>query len=360
MLLDRIALTDFRNHATTVLDGAAMFNVLLGENGAGKTNILEAISLLSPGRGLRRSPLEEMVREDGAGGFAVSAGLGEITLGTGVVAGAPGRRQVRINGTGEPAAALSERLSLSWLTPAMDGLFRDSEGGRRRFIDRLALALFPAHANHASRYEGALRERNRLLSDNGPPDMAWLEAIEARMAHHGGALGEARAELASALNTVLADMEGGPFAIPRLDLHPSLDPDEDTMRAAFREARPRDRAAGRTLSGPHRDELAVTMRAKGIGAARASTGEQKAMLIALVLAHARMIAARSARPMVLLLDELVAHLDESRRQALFEALAGNRAQVWMTGTDAELFNGLERRGSTRLWTVSGGQVSDRR
>ena len=202
MALSRITLADFRNHAETVLDGAQKLNLLVGPNGAGKTNVLEALSLLAPGRGLRRAQLAEMARRGGSGGFAVGASLagdrpenGDVRLGTSIAPAQPDRRRVRINGAQASAAALSEWLSIGWLTPAMDGLFAGPASERRRYLDRLALALDPLHAGHAARYEAALRERNRLLADERSPDARWLDGIEAQLATSGAALAEGRAAL---------------------------------------------------------------------------------------------------------------------------------------------------------------------
>ncbi|MGF1550694.1 MAG: AAA family ATPase, partial [Sphingomonadaceae bacterium] len=221
MLLSRLALTDFRNHADLVIAPGPGFVILTGENGAGKTNILEAVSLLAPGRGLRRARLSAMARREGPGGFAVAARLHPLPLdgggafaeiGTGTLAAAPERRRVRVNGATVPAAELAEYLSLLWLTPAMDRLFADPPSGRRRFLDRLVLALRPGHARHAARYEAAMRARNRLLAEPENADADWLAALEAGMAEHGAALWQARAETLAALNERLAAAAPGPFA----------------------------------------------------------------------------------------------------------------------------------------------------
>lgn len=334
MPLTRLTLSAFRNHAETRLDAPRRFNLLVGENGAGKTNVLEAISLLAPGRGLRRAPLAEMAAQRGPGGFAVAAELegGAVLLGTAARADAPNRRSVRINSAEKPATALAEWLSLAWLTPAMDRLFAEGSGARRRFLDRLVLARDPGHARHAARYEEGLRQRNRLLAEPAEPDPAWLDAIEARLAEHGAALVSARRALVRELGEVLASLPEQPFARPSLDYASETPID---LAAALRSGRARDRAAGRTLTGPHRDDLAVTLAAKGVPAAAASTGEQKAMLVSIVLAHAALDA--GDRPRLILLDEIAAHLDPLRREALFERLAESGAQVWMTGTEPEPF-----------------------
>jgi DNA replication and repair protein RecF len=336
MALTRLVLTDFRNHADARIDPGAGFVVLTGENGAGKTNVLEAVSLLAPGRGLRRAPLGEMARQ-GGGGFGVAARLGEVEIGTGVQGDARERRLVRINGAPAAAAALAEWLSVLWLTPAMDRLFVEGPGERRRFLDRLTLALFPGHGHHATRYEAAMRQRNRLLAEESP-DPEWLAALEARMAEHGSAIAAARREAVAALAERLAEQPEGPFARAGLELE-GWRGDADTFARELAEGRRRDAAAGRTLAGPHRADLLVTHLGKGQAAHLCSTGEQKALLLGLVLAHAELVSTRAGRAPILLLDEVAAHLDPGRRAALFARLEG-RGQVWMTGTERALFEGL--------------------
>jgi DNA replication and repair protein RecF len=337
MAVTRLVLTDFRNHRAAALAPGSGFVVLTGDNGAGKTNILEAVSLLAPGRGLRRAPLSEMARQDGDGGFGVAATLasgGEI--GTGARPAAPERRIVRINGASAAATGLAEWLTLLWLTPAMDRLFVEPAGERRRFLDRLTLALSPGHAHHTARYEAAMRERNRLLGADQPADPDWLTALEARMAEHGAAIDQARRTTVAALGESLAGQPAGPFARARV----TLDGDDcRDLAAALRAGRARDAAAGRTLTGPHRHDLAVTHVDKAQAAHLCSTGEQKALLLGIVLAHAELVADRTGNPPILLLDEVAAHLDPRRRAALFERLAG-KGQVWMTGTEAALFDAV--------------------
>lgn len=359
MALDRIQLADFRNHRDTLVDGTAQFNLLVGDNGAGKTNVLEAISLLAPGRGLRRAALADMPAQGGGGGFAVSArlrGRGEpVQLGTGVSAARPGRRLVQVNGADAPAARLAEWLSIGWLTPAMDRLFAESAGARRRFLDRLVLALRPGHAGHATRLEAALRERNTLLADERSPDPRWLDGIERQLAGEGAAVAQGRAETVEALHALLAGLPEGPFARPALTYRPGGPIDADALAAALREGRSRDRAAQRTLVGPHRDELDVVMAAKGQPASDCSTGEQKAMLIAIVLAHSQLLEnVGERRPRLLLLDEVAAHLDPLRREALFERLRAGSAQVWLTGTEQAPFSAIQKEAA--VWQVQGGQV----
>jgi len=333
----RLSLSDFRSYADAVVAPGPGFVIVTGENGVGKTNLLEAVSLLSPGRGLRGATLSDMARNEGPGGFAVAARIGDLDIGTGTLANAPDRRQVRIDGAPASANSLSEWLSVLWLTPAMDRLFADAASGRRRFLDRLVLALHPGHASHAARYEAAMRARNKLLGEDGAPDEAWLAALEARMADHGAAIAEARAAAVSALAERLAAAPEGPFARAGLALEGGGAGDLARTLAA---GRARDAAAGRTLAGPHRADLAVTHLGKNQPAALASTGEQKALLINLILAFADLVAERAGRRPILLLDEIAAHLDPLRRAALFERLAAAGGQVWMTGTEPALFEGI--------------------
>ncbi len=335
-MLTRLTLTDFRNHADLSLTPGAGFVVLTGENGAGKTNILEAVSMLAPGRGLRRAALSAMARQGGPGGWGVAATIDtDVELATGTLAPAPERRVVRIQGAGTSATTLPEWLTVLWLTPAMDRLFTAAASERRRFLDRLTLALAPAHAVHATRYEAAMRERNRLLAGERHADPAWLTALEARMVEHGTALDAARIVTVTALAERLADAPAGPFARAGLVLTGEA-VEAETFARALALGRRRDAMAGRTLDGPHRADLAVTHLDKDQPAALASTGEQKALLLGIVLAHAELVADRTGRAPVLLLDEVAAHLDPVRRGALFARLAG-RGQVWMTGTETALF-----------------------
>lgn len=354
MPIDRLALTDFRSYADALIAPGPGMVVLTGENGAGKTNILEAVSLLAPGRGMRGATLGEMGRSEGAGGFAVAARVSGTEIGTGALAAQPERRLVRINGAPAAAAALGEWLSILWLTPAMDRLFSEAAGGRRRFLDRLALALAPEHAGHAARYDAAMRARNKLLLTDAAPDPAWLTALEARMVEHGAALGATRALVVAALGARLAAAPEGPFARAGLALAGWDEADATSFAAALATGRARDAAAGRTLVGPHRADLIVTHLGKGQPAARCSTGEQKALLLGIVLAHADLIAERAGRRPVLLLDEVAAHLDPARRAALFARLADSGGQVWMTGTEPSLFVGV---GAATVLSVAAGRVS---
>jgi DNA replication and repair protein RecF len=243
-----------------------------------------------------------------------------------------------VQGSAVAATALAEWLTVVWLTPAMDRLFVEPAGERRRFLDRLTLALSSAHAVHANRYEAAMRARNRLLAEDAPPDREWLSALEAQMAEHGAAIDAARRETVSALAERLIEQPDGPFARAGLALE-GWTGAGDTLAADLARSRSRDAAAGRALVGPHRSDLAVTHIGKGQAASLCSTGEQKALLLGLILAHADLVAERTGQPPVLLLDEVAAHLDPLRRAALFDRLSG-KGQVWMTGTEDALFSDL--------------------
>ncbi len=340
MAISCLSLTDFRNHGALRLQPTASFVALHGPNGAGKTNILEAISLLVPGRGLRRAALDEMACSSGGGGFAVTAEIGDVMLGTGTDAGAPDRRKVRINGANATINGLAEWLSVIWLTPSMDRLFADGAAARRRFLDRLVLALEPMHAKTSNRYEKAVQQRNKLLGGDGAPDPIWLDALEAQMAESGAAIAEARQRMLTALIAELGTAPAGPFAVPDIKLDVEVTLSEAELRDLWRKSRRRDAGAGRTLIGPHRVDILVNNRANGQAADRSSTGEQKALLLSLILAHAALVADQRGTPPILLLDEVAAHLDPARRAALFERLAATGAQVWMTGTEAALFDGI--------------------
>ena len=347
-LVTRLRLTEFRNHRDLSVSLSAPMVVIVGDNGSGKTNILEALSLFAAGRGLRRATLADMARRDGDGGFALSLTLGQddTRLGTGLIAGETGR-SVRVNGNPEKSAeAFAEYMRILWLTPAMDGLFTGSAGERRRFLDRAVLAIDPAHGRRVVSYETALTQRNRLLEDHRS-DPAWLDAVEAQIAELGTALAAARRETLACLTRLgeAADV-GGPFPVADLQLAGDIEAALETASAAdvedwFRQdlkaGRSRDRAAGRTLVGPHRADLAVTHRAKAMPAALSSTGEQKALLIGLTLAKARLVRELTGFAPLLLLDEVAAHLDAGRRAALFHLLAELGGQSVMTGTDAAPF-----------------------
>lgn len=350
--LSRLVMTDFRSYARAELhlDGRPV--VLTGENGAGKTNLLEAVSLLSPGRGLRGAAYAEVARDGGAGGWAVAATLetadGPVRIGTGIEPGAEigsRSRVVRIDGEQQGPSALAELVSMVWLTPAMDRLFVEGASERRRFLDRLVMGFDPAHGTRAGAYDRALRERNRLLADDVFDD-AWLSGLEEQMAEHGVALAAARTETLARLRGALAAAQEGPFprAVVALDgaleaalaAQPAVDV-EDGFRRLLKDMRGRDAAAGRALDGPHRSDLLVRHAGKDREARQCSTGEQKALLIGIVLANARLMAARG-RPPLLLLDEVAAHLDSERRAALFDEIIGLDLQAFMTGTDPSLFD----------------------
>lgn len=368
--ITELRLADFRNYETLKLGLAGRFVVLAGENGAGKTNLMEAVSLLTPGRGLRRAAYPDMARAGGSGGFSVRAALcsqGEdVDIATIVRPEGPNglSRIVRINETpARSADEMLDHLRIVWLTPAMDGLFTGPGGDRRRFLDRLVLTVDPAHGRRAADYERAMRQRNRLLSENRNDDV-WLSGIEAQMAELGLAMAIARAELVALLRAMIDEApDGSPF--PKADLtvssgYPSDDLGrasvdlEDEVRARLARQRGIDRAAGRTLEGPHRADLSVFHRAKSMPAALSSTGEQKALLIGLILAHAKLVRTISGIAPILLLDEIAAHLDPGRRAALFDIVDGLAVQAFMTGTDAGLFEALE--GRAQMLSVSQGRV----
>ncbi|KST57544.1 recombinase RecF [Methylobacterium sp. GXS13] len=353
--LTRLIARDFRNHIDLELNPGARFVALVGENGAGKTNLLEAISLFVPGRGLRRAEFAAMARVDGPGGFAVSLTLdrdgAEHRLGTGLEPPGPDGRTSRLcRIDGAPASspvAFSEFVRVVWLTPDLDGLFRGAAGDRRRFLDRLVLAVDAGHGARVSAMERALRSRNRLLEDR-PDDGRWLDAVEREVAELGVAVALARRETAERLDRLIAetrdDAQPFPWASIRLEgdlddlvaVWPAIEA-EDRFRLALRNGRNRDRAAGRTLTGPQTTDLVVRHGPKDVPAGTASTGEQKALLIGLVLAHARLVRAMSGIAPMILLDEVAAHLDPRRRAGLFEALDALPGQVWMTGADPAAF-----------------------
>lgn len=345
--VSHLTLTDFRSYVSATVDPGQGFVLLYGENGAGKTNLLEAVSMLTPGRGLRGSPLSEMGRRGGSGDWAVAAKLGDIDIGTGTRPNGPERRVVRVNGAPASVNSLSEWLSVLWLTPAMDRLFMGSAGDRRRFLDRLVLALEPSHAHHSARYDAAMRARNKLLADDGWDEL-WLTSLELAMAEHGSAIAEARARAVEALDGQIAAAPEAEFARAEISL---VGWAPRNLVPVLRAGRARDAGAGRAIEGPHRQDLCVVHRAKKMPAAQASTGEQKALLLGLVLAHADLVASRHGHP-ILLLDEVAAHLDPVRRAALFGRLEG-RGQIWMTATEADLFDGI---GAASRFRIEQGQV----
>jgi len=371
----QLRLTDFRNYRQLRLDCGLEPVVLVGANGAGKTNLLEALSFLAPGRGLRRARLDEVTRRSDATAWAVAASLdtpeGRLAVGTGLEPGrAEGslpRRVVRIDGqTATSQTALGRHVAAVWLTPQLDRLFLDGASDRRRFLDRLVTALHPEHAGDVAAYENALRQRARLLTDGsqgGNRDPHWLTALEDTMARHGVALAANRADTVQRLDAA-ARLGVGPF--PRASLAMAGEVDgwiaamaaidaEDRLRAELARNRLRDAEAGTTSMGPHRSDLAVRHLDLDMPAAEGSTGQQKALLVSIALAHARLVTLSRGRPPLLLLDEIAAHLDAERRAALFEEVVALGVQSWMTGTDAELFKPLA--GRAQLLRVADGTVA---
>ncbi|MEM7728877.1 MAG: DNA replication/repair protein RecF [Pseudomonadota bacterium] len=346
--LTSLRLTDFRSYDRLDLDLSPGPVVLFGSNGAGKTNLMEAVSLLSPGRGLRGAGLDALARvEDGrtAPAWGVNAELADGTrVSVGQLPDSPRRRVVRINRTNSTAAQLAELLTVQWLTPAQDRIFTGPEADRRKFIDRLALAFEPSHGVASLRYEKARAERNRLLSD-GVSDASWYDALEADMAACGAAIARTRVDTVERLAESIAERDVSAFPQAGIAIDGTveamiqcgayLDDAEAEFRERLAETRPMDRRAGRSLTGPHRSEIRVVHRGKAMEAALCSTGEQKALLIGLILAHAR---AQVTRSPILLLDEVAAHLDADRRRALSEELIDLGLQVFMTGTDRSLFS----------------------
>jgi len=346
LAITSLSLSHFRSHraARMVFDGRPV--ALVGANGAGKTNILEAVSLLSPGRGLRRAGADEIARKPEALGWKVSAELrgvgGFHEVETWAEPGAA--RQVRVDGKAAMQVSLGRIARMVWLVPAMDRLWIEAAEGRRRFLDRMTMSFFPEHADAVLTYEKAMRDRNRLLRDQ-VTDAAWYAALEAQMAGAGGAIISNRATAVARLG---AAQDGAETAFPRADLA-IIGPEGEAsgdLTHAFAEGRRRDMAAGRTLAGPHRADLAAVYAAKGVAADQCSTGEQKALLISLILANARALAADLGAAPILLLDEVAAHLDAARRAALYDELCALGAQAMMTGTGAELFNTLGNRAQT--------------
>lgn len=349
-----LQLSHFRSHraARLAFDGRPV--ALVGANGAGKTNILEAISLLSPGRGLRRAAAEDLARRPEAIGWKVAARVAGLAADHEIETWAEGggARAVRIDGKATPQLALARVLRMVWLVPAMDRLWTEAAEGRRRFLDRMVLSFIPDHAEAALVYEKAMRDRNRLLKDE-VSDPHWYGALEARMAEAGARIAANRAQVVARL---LAAQDDAETAFPRAGLeivHPEGAPED--LAAALAAGRRRDMAAGRTLIGPHRADLAAVFAAKGVPAEQSSTGEQKALLISLILANARALAADLGRPPVLLLDEVAAHLDAGRRAALYDEICALGAQAIMTGTEPGLFDSLGPRGQSFVLTEADGQ-----
>ncbi|EKS33210.1 DNA replication/repair protein RecF [Afipia clevelandensis] len=371
----RLSLTHFRSYRAASVETHGNIVVLVGPNGAGKTNCLEAISFLSPGRGLRRATLDDVADIQGDGSWAVSAEVegayGLATLGTGIDApradGATSSRRVRIDR--EPATsatAFGDHLRLVWLTPAMDSLFMGAASERRRFFDRLVLAIDSEHSSRVSALDRSLRSRNRLLEDRNF-DAHWCDAIERETAELAVAVAAQRGQTLQRLSAMLAargSASAFPSAFISLDgwmenalLTETATAVEDRYRDMLRESRAKDATAGRTLNGPHLTDLQVVYAPKNMPARDASTGEQKALLIGLVLAHANLVAEMTSITPLLLLDEVVAHLDPGRRAALFDELARLGAQVWMTGADPAAFASVGPQAD--VFNVEGGQISRR-
>jgi DNA replication and repair protein RecF len=367
-----LKLTDFRNYARAELELDARPVVLVGENGAGKTNLLEAVSLLGPGHGLRGRHYDELCRKDGAGGFAVAARVvsrgDEVEIGTGLVAAheeAAGRT-VRIAGKERSAGALAEYVNLVWLIPAMDGLFTGPASERRRFLDRLVLAVDPKMRSPLGRYDRAMRQRNRLFQMR-EGSRALFEGLEEQMAETGVAIAAARLEatarLAGLIERMLAERGDGPFPWAAVALEGRLEAAlgtrsatevEDEFRRRLEEGRERDRAAARALEGPHVSDLLVFHGPNEAPAAQCSSGEQKALLVGLILAKVELIRAREGKAPIVLLDEVAAHLDAARREALFGQILALKCQAWMTGTDRDLFAPLAQ--EAQIFRVNRGMI----
>jgi DNA replication and repair protein RecF len=363
--ISRLRLSAFRNYQSAALDLDGRHLVLTGPNGAGKTNLLEAVSLLSPGRGLRRAAFDTLGNQASDQPWAVAATIeipdGPVDIGTG--AAEDGGRRVRINGANaRTIEEMSDYLRLLWLTPAMDGLFTGPAGDRRRFLDRLVTTLVPSHSAAVADFEKAMRQRNRLLEEDADP--LWLTALEAEMAAHAAALHFARTDAIAHLQARIAEsLDDQAFPAAELSLTPLFDDRaepasspalEAELKAVWQRSRNLDRAAGRTIFGPHRVDFEVLYAQKQMPAALGSTGEQKALLVGLILAHARLVKARTAIVPFLLLDEIAAHLDPDRRAALFAALDALGTQCLMTGTDPMLFDALAS--SAQRVTVRDGRL----
>lgn len=375
-----LQLHNFRSYDSARMDDVhAGLIVLTGANGAGKTNILEAVSLLTPGRGIRSAANEDMIRRSAAGAvdipsvqagtrWAIAAdidtGGANAQLGTGM--DDAGKRVVRINGvSGKAQIALADYLACVWLTPQMDRLFLDSSGGRRRFLDKLIFAFDSGHAGRVTRYENAMASRSKLLRE-GKGDPVWLKSLEAQMAETGVAIAAARLDFIGRLQRacdMAHDNEETFFPKAALTLSgtveellskaPAIEV-EEMFAYQLSQSRSRDAETGGAATGPHKGDLLVRYKAKNMPADQCSTGEQKALLIGIILAHARLMRAERGSPPVLLLDEVAAHLDEARRAALFDLLIDLKGQVWMTGTDESLFSAAMNR--AQFWAVSGGRI----
>lgn len=338
--LSHLTLSHFRSHKRAVIDCDARPVAIFGPNGAGKTNILEAVSLFSPGRGLRRSSAEDMTRRPEGLGWKITGILHslhqvhEVELWS--EAGAA--RQTRIDGKAAPQTTLGRIARVLWLIPAMDRLWIEGAEGRRRFLDRMTLSFIPDHAEQSLTYEKAMRERNRLLKDM-VREPSWYAALEARMAESGAAIHAARLRALKAIAEAQTQAETA-FPAATLALQCDMPSSAEDLRTALSDNRTRDLAAGRTLIGPHRADLDGVYTAKGVPARDCSTGEQKALLVSLILANARALAADFGAPPILLLDEVAAHLDADRQAALYDEISALGGQAWMTGTGPEMFAAL--------------------
>ena len=339
-----LTLSHFRSYIRAEIDTEGRSVALHGSNGAGKTNVLEAVSMLSPGRGLRRAGADDISRKPESLGWKVSGFLRaqdrDHDLETFADGGAS--RTTRIDEKAAPQVALGRIVRIVWLVPVMDRLWTEGADGRRRFLDRIAMSFEPSHADAVLSYEKAMRERNRLLKDQAR-DPAWYRALESQMARSGSAM---QANRYQALLLLISAQEEAETAFPTADLSlqfpdgAELPDEEEDLLDAIAASRPRDLMAGRTLIGPHRVDLSAIYRRKGVAAKDCSTGEQKALLISLILANARALAHDYASPPILLLDEVAAHLDAGRRASLYEEIEALGCQAWMTGTGPELFDGL--------------------
>lgn len=375
IFLRRLALSQFRNYPELAMDLDGRHVCLFGANGAGKTNLIEAVSQLSPGRGLRSAGLGDIARNH-QGSSATSWGLGArlfdgdldraIRIDTSLESGGRGKRVIQLDGEPSTAGALSDLVRIIWLTPAMDRVFAGGATERRKFLDRQTLAHFPEHARHTAAYERAMRERNALL-EQGRIDPVWLDGLEARLAEHGAAIARHRTVTLERLQQAVDTRPDGAF--PKADLSLNGAVEEawaqgqeytailELMTRSYRDGRRRDAGAGRTLFGPHRSDLLVIHRPTGVEAGLCSTGQQKALLIGLILSNARALEADvNLRNPLVLLDEAVAHLDPDRRAALFDELSALKGQAWLTGTERSLFEDFADR--AQFFEVAEGQVSE--
>lgn len=354
LFLSNLTLSHFRSHKRAMIEVDQRPVTIHGNNGAGKTNILEAVSLLSPGRGLRRASAQDMTRRPESLGWKITAqlhgplGISEID----VISEKGTARQVRIDGKPTAQTALGRIARVLWLIPSMDRLWIEGADGRRRFLDRMTLSFLPDHAETSLAYEKAMRERNRLLKDM-VREPSWYSALEARLAETGVAIHHNRLHALKAL-TAAQEAAQTAFPIATLALECDMPDDVETMRTALADNRMRDLSAGRTLIGPHRADLLGTYAAKNIPARDCSTGEQKALLVSLILANARALTDDFGAPPLLLLDEVAAHLDANRRAALYDEIVALGAQAWMTGTEDGLFEAMGPRAQTLLVTEQAG------